>query len=65
MDRDTLIESYLHESGTCLRFARICGRGAIVASIIRRGEVLATGRGTSLEAALDGLAIALSGKAAA
>jgi hypothetical protein len=63
MDRD-VIERYLQQPGTYLRCVRICGRGVIAASIIYRGDTLATGRGTSLAAALDALAQALTARAA-
>ena len=65
MDRDTIITNHLREPGTCLRVVRIAGRGSIIASLVRRCEVIASGSGTSLSAALDGLAEALSGKVAA
>jgi hypothetical protein len=60
----TIIERYLQQPGTYLRCVRICGRGAIAASIIYRGDTLATGRGTSLAAALDALASELTTRAA-
>jgi hypothetical protein len=64
MDRDVMIERLLQEPGTYLRCVRICGRGVIAASIIYRGDTLATGRGTSLAAALDALASELTTRAA-
>ncbi|HQP89177.1 MAG TPA: hypothetical protein PLL76_23210 [Thermoanaerobaculia bacterium] len=63
MDRD-VIERYLQQPGTYLRGVRICGRGVIAASIIYRGDTLATGRGASLAAALDALASELTTRAA-
>ena len=59
----TIIERYLQQPGTYLRCV-ICGRGVIAASIIYRGDNIATGRGTSLAAALDALAQALTARAA-
>jgi hypothetical protein len=64
MDRDVMIERMLQEPGTYLRCVRSCGGGAFAASIIYRGDTLATGRGTSLAAALDALAQALTSRAA-
>jgi len=64
MDRDELIERMLHEPGTYLRVCRSGGRGAIAASLIYRGDTLATGRGTSLVAALAALASELATRAA-
>jgi hypothetical protein len=60
----TIIERYLQQPGTYLRCVRICGRGVIAASVVRRGDTLATGRGTSLAAALDALASELTARAA-
>lgn len=64
MDRDALIERHLQEPGTYLRCVRICGRGVIAASLIYRGDTLATGRGTSLASALAALASELATRAA-
>jgi hypothetical protein len=63
MDR-TIIDTYLSEPGTCLRVLRTCGSGAYVASVIRRGDIVASGRGTSQDAALDALASELTTRAA-
>lgn len=63
MDRDFVIERHMRK-GT-LVVTRVAGGGAYVASIAVRNEVIAMGRGTSLAAALDGLAEALSGEVAA
>jgi hypothetical protein len=61
MDRNNIIERYLQERGTYLRVLR---HGCYIASMLYRGDTLATGRGTSLAAALDALASELTTRAA-
>lgn len=62
--RDAIIEKAIHEPGAYLRCLRVCGTGVWVASVLTRGEILAEGRATSLSAALDALAQALTTRAA-
>lgn len=67
MDRDSIIEQYLRavSPGAYMRCLRICGTGVWSAAVVHRGDVVAVGRGTSLAAALDALAEALTASRAA
>lgn len=61
MDRDTIIESHLRTTpGARLLCGRVAGQGAWFARIVFHGEFTAASCSTSLSAALDALAEALS-----
>lgn len=58
MDRDELIEMAMRAlaPGSYMRCLRVGGTGAYHAAILSQGKIALAGSGTSLAAALDGLA---------